>query len=152
MAGDSKLAGLLLQTGIRGQQLDYAVLGIGLNVLQQQFPSHLPLATSLKNLGYTGQSISSLALFIREALLHAYYSLSNCNSLIEGMEKWHKQYESALCWKGESRQIFPKDKDPFQGIIKGVTDQGQLCVSRAPEEKFYYWPREVRTEPLSNLS
>jgi BirA family transcriptional regulator, biotin operon repressor / biotin---[acetyl-CoA-carboxylase] ligase len=152
MAGDSKLAGLLLQTGIRGNKLDYAVLGIGLNVHQQEFPTHLPLATSLSNLGYAGQTISSLTLHIREAIMNAYCSMANTDSWIESTAKWHQKYESALCWKGQPRQIFPKDKDPFQGIIKGVTEQGQLSVSKAPEEIFYYWPREVKTAPLTNLT
>lgn len=51
-----KLAGLLIQTAVRGYFLDYAVVGIGINVNQTNFPLDIGNPTSLQLL--TKQEIS----------------------------------------------------------------------------------------------
>ena len=47
MVADRKLAGVLLQTSIRGQSLEYLLVGVGLNVNLTEVELPLPTATSL---------------------------------------------------------------------------------------------------------
>ncbi|MCB9744248.1 MAG: biotin--[acetyl-CoA-carboxylase] ligase [Alphaproteobacteria bacterium] len=46
-----KLCGLLAETNFRGSELDFVVLGVGINVHQVGFPPELPNASSLAELG-----------------------------------------------------------------------------------------------------
>lgn len=45
--GEEKIAGLLIQCSLSGSQIQNAILGIGLNVLQKTFPAYLPNPTSM---------------------------------------------------------------------------------------------------------
>ena len=45
--GDKKAAGILIEHFICGESINYTIAGIGMNVNQTHFPSHLPNATSL---------------------------------------------------------------------------------------------------------
>lgn len=47
-AGNKKIAGILIENNIRGSQWTFAVVGIGLNINQEEF-SYLKTATSMKN-------------------------------------------------------------------------------------------------------
>ena len=49
-AGNRKLAGMLVQNGVKGNRFEFSVIGIGLNVNQESFQSHSPDPVSLKNL------------------------------------------------------------------------------------------------------
>lgn len=63
LVGGRKLAGILCQSSIRGERLDYLLVGIGINVNVPADQLPLPTATSL--LIETGQAVD------RHALLHA---------------------------------------------------------------------------------
>ena len=45
--GDKKAAGILIEHFIRGENINYTIAGIGMNINQIEFPSHLPNPTSL---------------------------------------------------------------------------------------------------------
>jgi BirA family biotin operon repressor/biotin-[acetyl-CoA-carboxylase] ligase len=45
--GKEKIAGILIENQLRGKYLDWSVVGIGINVNQEKFPSHLPNPSSL---------------------------------------------------------------------------------------------------------
>jgi BirA family biotin operon repressor/biotin-[acetyl-CoA-carboxylase] ligase len=49
-AGNKKLAGMLIQNVIKGEELDLSVIGIGLNVNQQQFNLRVPNPVSIIHL------------------------------------------------------------------------------------------------------
>src|SRR5690606_30567010 len=45
--GDKKIAGILIQNVLRGTTIKHAVVGIGLNVNQTEFPKEIPNPTSV---------------------------------------------------------------------------------------------------------
>ncbi|MEG1955045.1 MAG: biotin--[acetyl-CoA-carboxylase] ligase [Mucinivorans sp.] len=49
--GDNKLGGILIEHCSQGPRLTKTIIGVGINVLQQKFPSWVPNPTSLKLLG-----------------------------------------------------------------------------------------------------
>lgn len=47
-AGDEKICGILIENSLKGSQIDWSIIGIGLNVNQTAFPEDLPNPTSMK--------------------------------------------------------------------------------------------------------
>lgn len=44
----NKICGILIENGLRGENIDWSVIGIGINVNQVDFPEYLPNPTSIK--------------------------------------------------------------------------------------------------------
>lgn len=47
-AGDEKICGILIENSLKGLEIDWSIIGIGLNVNQTTFPEDLPNPTSMK--------------------------------------------------------------------------------------------------------
>lgn len=56
--GTKKISGTLLEMALDGADIDYAVVGIGVNILGTQFPADLPYAGSIESA--TGQQIQRM--------------------------------------------------------------------------------------------
>lgn len=54
---DEKLGGILIENFIQGAAWKHAIIGIGLNINQTEFPAHLKNATSLKKITHTDHDI-----------------------------------------------------------------------------------------------
>ena len=46
--GDNKICGILIENSLKGMEIDWSIIGIGLNVNQTSFPDHLPNPTSMR--------------------------------------------------------------------------------------------------------
>ena len=49
LAGNDKIAGILIENTLKEQKIQAAIIGIGLNVNQESFPVFSRKATSIKN-------------------------------------------------------------------------------------------------------
>ena len=58
--GTKKISGTLLEMALDGADIDYAVVGIGINVLGVEFPAELPYAGSIESAA--GQQVQRMAL------------------------------------------------------------------------------------------
>lgn len=47
-ADDEKICGILIENSLKGSEIDWSIIGIGLNVNQTTFPEDLPNPTSMK--------------------------------------------------------------------------------------------------------
>ena len=47
-AGDEKICGILIENSLKGSEIDWSIIGIGLNVNQTAFPEDLPNPTSMR--------------------------------------------------------------------------------------------------------
>ena len=47
-AGDNKICGILIENSLKGMEIDWSIIGIGLNVNQTSFPEELPNPTSMR--------------------------------------------------------------------------------------------------------
>ncbi len=127
---DRKLAGILVESSILGEGLEWFVLGIGLNVNQMNF-SH-PLATSLLKEGIVVESWPLLEEFsiafeslLKEVNEHQFSSLV-------------KEYYRNLRWMGEERKYLDLDhREEFMGRIRGIDENGRLRIQIGTEEKHY---------------
>ena len=117
---DRKAGGMLIQSVIQGSTWKWAVIGVGINVLQDHFPDHLPNAVSLKQIGGKEINIQLLAENIRSSIMQEIGRLKD-----EGFEKIYNRYLHKLYKVGET--IMARIGDKEQSLyIKGVTGDGLL--------------------------
>lgn len=117
--GDRKIAGILIENFIRDQQIHASVIGIGINVNQQQF-RQAPNAVSVRMI--TGQESDLRS--VQERLcewLEPYYLQLKAGQL----EKINANYLEKL-YRREERHLFYAGENSFQAAICGVSRQGKL--------------------------
>ncbi len=121
---DRKIAGVLIENVIQGKTITRSIIGIGLNVNQQDFGA-LP-ATSL--------SLEKQMHFSLDDVLFSFIAAFN-NRLKElESNSLHKAYHQLLYWLNERHQ-FRDLHDAFEGVILGVHENGKLLVSREGKEQ-----------------
>jgi BirA family transcriptional regulator, biotin operon repressor / biotin---[acetyl-CoA-carboxylase] ligase len=125
---EKKVAGILIENSISGENLQSSVVGIGININQVAFPDHLPHATSLAI--ETG----------REYLLE-----ETCQRIISEIMKWYrllkdqntdiieKSYLEHLFRIGE-KSMFRTEDQLFEAQIEGIDKYGQLLLKNSSGE------------------
>lgn len=137
-----KICGILTEMSLRQNAPYYVVIGVGINVYEQDFaPELVDKATTLET--ECGQKISrsSLLANVIEAF-EEYYSVFKEE---ESLAKLKKQYHSLLV--NRDRQVCVLEpKGEYQGIATGITDTGELCVKLedGSETKVYAGEVSVR--------
>lgn len=132
-SGDRKCAGILIQNALLGNHLQSSVVGIGLNVNQTDFHPDIPNPTSLALA--TGQKLDleQVANTLFEYLEHRYLQLKS------GQRATLKaEYEQHLHRSGIWAPYTHPDGTRFEGMIRGVTDEGRLRMgmSDGSEQRF----------------
>ncbi|OAV44036.1 biotin--[acetyl-CoA-carboxylase] ligase [Lewinella sp. 4G2] len=140
--GKRKIAGILIQNGLRGSALDWSVIGIGLNVNETDFPSELKAtATSLRALTSTTFDLGTVLKQLLTDLANQYEKMSSS----AGLALLDRNYEDRLYRRGvpsEFRHV--ATGKVFTGVIEGVNDRGQLVVRMAGGRASAFDLREVR--------
>ena len=93
--GEKKICGILIENSLKGQSIDWSIIGIGLNVNQFNFPVNLPNPTSMF---ICTQEKSPYSL---DELLGKYVDMfakryNNCVSKKEELNKVHELYLSKM--------------------------------------------------------
>jgi len=125
MAENKKIAGILIENTLIKRHINYAVVGIGLNVNQTEFPVSLPIASSLKLL--LNQD------FNRDQLLQEI--INKIKYYINYLEKKEflflkKEYEKVLFKNGVPQIFEDNTKQVFTGKIIGISKLGKLRVEQ----------------------
>ena len=135
---DKKITGILIQNSLKGSTLQSAIIGIGLNVNQQQFISDAPNPTSI--ILETGKTtdLGTILTNFCQCLEHNYLQLkANQTQLIQ------ERYLNNLFRFKEAAFYRRLDGTIFKGQITGVTDIGKLIIKTANgEENFAF--KEVK--------
>lgn len=135
-----KCAGILAESALRGERLDYAILGIGINVSWSppaeavDFPATCVQAEA--------QRPVSRAALVREVLtqLEATYPHLNERALFE-------QWQARLATLGQMVQV-QLGAETFTGQAQAVTEEGALLVTLADGTVRPVLAGEVRVRPL----
>jgi BirA family biotin operon repressor/biotin-[acetyl-CoA-carboxylase] ligase len=135
--GDKKLGGMLIENMINGRQIKNAIVGIGINVNQEDFPDGASNAIAMKQ------------------ILHADYDLRILLSEIcSHIEAWYlnlragkvsfvrSEYLNRLYWLGENRK-FKTQSGVFEGTITNVRDNGLLVVKNNNGEQAEFNLKEI---------
>lgn len=139
LAEKDKLAGILIENIVSGNVIKQTVIGIGLNVNQEQFPSTIGKVTSLKNI--TGNS------FDTDSLLETIViSIQNFVDYVERKEfqKLKDLYLKSL-YKFEKPSMFEdKNGNVFLGKIIDVFEDGKLVVEMENETTRKFNLKEIK--------
>lgn len=127
--GENKCAGILIENSLRGNKLDYMLVGIGMNVNQAVFP--LEGATSL----FLETGLESE---LREVLLQTLLTIEKYYLLLKnkGVFALRPEYLSYLLWKDELH-VFQSADRKFTGKILGVDRNGRLVVESDSGQESY---------------
>ncbi len=135
--GDKKICGILIENTIWGNNLKYAICGIGVNINQQKFYSDAPNPISLSNCTGSLYDLDALLQELLECVTHRYLQLQN-----QQLECLNEAYLKALYRKDEVHQ-FEDARGVFLGEIVGVTEFGQLRIKVEGVERIYNFKEVV---------
>ena len=121
MSANKKIGGILIENTIQNAVLSETVIGIGINVNQENFEG-LPKASSIKNI--LGISLT-LETILKKIIVEIENLFINYQSKDFGTVK--KQFETKL-FRLKKPSTFIVNGKEFPGIIKGVTDDGLLQI------------------------
>ncbi|APZ44784.1 biotin--[acetyl-CoA-carboxylase] ligase [Polaribacter reichenbachii] len=123
MSANKKLCGILVDNRIKNQEINSCIVGFGLNVNQEKFPEYLDNATSLTNLTNLNYNLDDLLTALVSKMENRIQQLT-----LKDFIKLEEDYLDVL-YRIETPSLF-KDKNGvlFMGIIKGISDFGNLLV------------------------
>ena len=138
MADNKKICGVLIENSIQQKGEIFSVIGIGLNVNQENF-KNLPNVTSLKALDKNDFDLDRILNILLE-------NLQQNISLI-------RSNKSELLWNKYLKKLFKKEipttfedenQQKFMGIIKSVSSTGQLQVMLEDDSIKNYGNKEIK--------
>ena len=127
---EKKICGILIENIIRGNQLEYSVIGIGVNINQEKF--NYPQASSLKSFTNQEYDLYEMTSQLLKKLEDQYLLLK------EGkFEELKSSYIQKLFQYGQDA-IYQDTKDqPFEGQIVGLQEDGRLVLVIGQEVKAF---------------
>ena len=120
-----KICGILTEMGVRDGKIDYAVIGVGINVNIKEFPEEMAdKATSLYLESGKEFDRSQIPGLVMEAF-EKYYEKFAATCDISGLKE---EYESILANYNQPVRVLAKE--PYEGVARGITDGGELLVEK----------------------
>lgn len=135
--GDSKLGGMLIENMIQGRQIKNAVIGIGINVNQDNFPESLVKAASLKQILHHDYDLKTLLSEICRQV-EAWYLKLKAGKI----QDIRDTYITRLYALQEER-LFRANGTVFRGSVSGVRAGGQLLVKDDNETELEFNLKEI---------
>lgn len=135
---DKKIAGILIEHSITGEQIDYSVAGIGLNLNEESFPADIPNPISLKQI--TGESYDPDEVLRR---LMKRYGFMIEEFLLGNYAEVHREYMRRL-YRRRGLHPFTDVQGHFLASIKDVLPTGQIVLQREDGTESTYAFKEVQ--------
>ncbi|MFZ4455195.1 MAG: biotin--[acetyl-CoA-carboxylase] ligase [Bacteroidales bacterium] len=134
---DKKIAGILIENSLSGVQIDYSVIGVGLNVNQETFVSNAPNPISLKTVAFKPVDIELLFSELLSSVLKYYIILSQ-----RGATKIRAEYMKSL-YRREGFHPYSDLEGRFNARIVEVSNDGCLHLLTDDGEARAYYFKEV---------
>jgi BirA family biotin operon repressor/biotin-[acetyl-CoA-carboxylase] ligase len=145
MVRDRKICGILIESGVQDDRLDYIVLGIGVNTGQHSFPPDVAsIATSVWLETHRTISPGDFAEALLPRLEQWYLSsLSDSAGIIS---RWEKLSPSS---RGSPVRVQTSDGQ-IEGITQGPSSSGALIIELASGKRREIVAGDVRVRSLSS--
>ena len=135
--GNRKLAGILLELDYTGNMVEQAIIGIGVNVNQEEFPTMDRIPVSMKMLQGHEFILDNVLATILDSFERYYHKLESGNK-----ELIAERYTGLLLGMNERRTFIDKD-GYFEGTITSVESDGHLILQRTDGSSCRYAFKEV---------
>lgn len=121
---EKKVAGILIENGFNGEELEYCIIGIGVNVNQDSFEGTFPIpATSLFLEGEWKFDLHKIQNDIATSIQ------SLIDHLPASLEEYRTIYQEHLYRKGDPTKWYQlPGGEPFQGTLLFVEPNGKLLL------------------------
>jgi len=126
--GNHKVAGTLIQNGVKGSQFDFSVIGIGININQESFSGEASNPVSLKMVAETAFDLDEMLSRTLAKIEH------RLNQLKQGAKKEIDEDYLKLLYRMQQLSGYIYKGNPIQARIIGVNRYGQLILE-IPGEK-----------------
>ena len=126
---DFKMGGILIENSLRKGSIEYSIVGVGLNVNQQNYK--VATATSMSMVCNQEFDLGALTQELLLNIEHHYLKLRKGST-----ERLMDEYLNRLYWKGEDR-IFRSNGEFFSGEIMGVDEIGRLLIKTGSGTKAF---------------
>ena len=136
-AGDKKMAGILIENSVSGHYMHSSVVGIGLNLNQENFSGELPNPVSLKQITGNNYSIGAMAERLQEKFYSWYSHLE-----MQQIRAIDISYLGKLYRKNQWCR-FRKNAKTFEARINGIGEYGQLILEDRKGRLSEYQFKEV---------
>jgi len=134
---DKKIAGILIETAINSSFLEYAVVGIGLNINQTNFVGDIPNPISLKLIEEKDFNLDHCFYELLECVENRYLQLKN-NKTIE----LNSAYLNRL-YLYRQKAKYKSTEEIFYATLIGISDVGRLILQKENGETKEYNFKEV---------
>ncbi|MFT4942410.1 MAG: BirA family biotin operon repressor/biotin-[acetyl-CoA-carboxylase] ligase [Patiriisocius sp.] len=138
MSRGKKCCGILIENTVKGTSLDTAIIGIGLNVNENQFTG-LPNATSMRLLSGSSFDISEV---FGKLLEHLQKHLSRLEN--REYKAIYNAYNHQLFRLDAVAVFSTKGGSPFNAILRGVTKEGLLLLENEAGQTDTYHLKEIK--------
>ena len=133
-----KVAGILIQNILKGNEIDYSVIGIGLNINQDAFLSDAPNPGSLAHFTQT-------AVVLEDVLTKLLIEISTIYSGFRSkthLENLHKNYIDGL-YRYKQTGSFREGKNIFTATLIGIGEYGKLKLKTEDDKILLFDFKEV---------
>lgn len=135
--GTKKVGGILIETSVIGQKMNWVVVGIGINVNQQKFAEDLPQAASLFHFSKVDFKLDRL-LDSYICFFHQRYAQLSANKL----DEIDRAYLQSLFRLGKPSKFVYKEKEMI-ATITGVNEYGWLQLITVDKKKLECEMKEI---------
>lgn len=134
---EKKLGGILIENSLLGSQIEFSIIGIGLNINQREFRSDAPNPVSLYQI--LGKEVDVELLFsqLLDSVFEYYRALSG-----GAADEIRKEYSNTL-YRREGLHPFADEKGKFRARIESVSPDGRINLVTESDEKRSYYFKEV---------
>lgn len=138
LSATRKIGGILIENVLEGSRVNYSVIGIGINVNETFFPN-LPQAGSLKLVTGIDYDLEEVLQIILRNVFKNIRQLSEMDFF-----EMKRLYENELFRKDMVSGFENIDGLRFNGIIKGISDMGELLVETENDGLQKFQLKEVK--------
>lgn len=127
-----KICGILTELTLKGREIDFVIVGIGINVNNECFPEEIVQTASSIYKEYGQQLDKELLISETWKQFKVYYEQF---LQTQDLSFFKKEYEEALINKEEQVKVL----DPlgeYTGVAKGITNAGELIVDTEGKMKY----------------
>lgn len=121
-----KLSGILTEMSTKNNSIEYVLLGIGINVLNDEFADDInDIATSVKietGMSYKKEEIIIKVLEIFDEMYRVYLTTKDISCI-------RPEYDKYLVNVGKTVKILSKDNS-YEAVAIGIDDDGELIIER----------------------